>query len=154
MPYKTPKMTPKAASRARATARAQARTRQQTRTPGEMNEAGVTGYAVAKAVGQVAKLVIKQNKAARTYITKQPRTPAQTAADAASRARMRKINSKARVFNRAVGAAAATSGAVGFVAGQETQSRAKRYPTTQEPNRKGMAMNRAKAKIKQAKKGK
>lgn len=127
MPYKQ-KRTPRTNARARATQRAQARTRQQIRTPGKMAEGGTTGYAAVKlaqaGVKAAAKAVGKQNKAARTYISKKPLTAAQKAAAAKSSARMKNVNSKARVFNKAVGSAAAGTGVTAYILGQETQKRA------------------------------
>lgn len=90
----------------------------------------------------------RQNSSAKTYITSQPRTPAQNAASATTSARMKKVYANARkgaMFNKAVAAAGLSGLGVGFVVGQESQERRNRPVTTREPNRRQMAANRAKA---------
>lgn len=68
--------------------------------PGKVAESGTAGYAVVRlaqaGVKSAAKAVSQQNKAAKTYISKGPRTAAQKAADARTSARMKKVNKDAR----------------------------------------------------------
>lgn len=100
------------------------------------------------APNRVSAAVKKQNTAAKTYITSQPRTSAQNAASANTSARMKNVYKNARkgaMFNKAVAAAGLSGLGVGFVVGQESQERRNRPVTTQEPNRRQMAANRAKA---------
>lgn len=140
----------------RSAARSAGRTRANIMTPGKVVEGGMSGYAAVRlaqaGIRSAAKAVSRQNKAASTYRTVDPKRS--EAAKRAAETRRRNIEA-ARLAAQATGrkqgavtgaALGVTASGVGGVAGADRNKKSTtKAPSTSEPNRKQMARNRRKA---------
>ena len=141
-----------AAAKKRASVRAQERTRRTMSTPGKVQESGGAQYAAVRlaqaGVRSAIKAVGKQNKAASTYRSVDPKRS--EAAKRAAETRKANIEAKRQAAKESGRRQGAVTGAalgiaasgLGGAAGANSRRNKSKPVTTSEPNRRQMARNR------------